>query len=231
MSAVLDEFGPIKAVIFDMDGLLLDTEGIYTEVTSIIAGRFGRTFDWNIKQNIIGRGAADLARYVVEALELPMTAEEFLVIREPLMRERFPAAQAMPGARELVRHLKDNRIPIAVGTSSSSQSFAQKTTLHRDWFALFDAIVTADDPQVGAAKPAPDIFLTAARRLGVAPQDCLVFEDSPFGVTAAKAAGMTAIAIPDAAMADEKYAHADGILRTLKAFNPRSFGLPAFAWT
>ena len=64
MSAALDEFGPIKAVIFDMDGLLLDTEGIYTEVTSIIAGRYGRTFDWRVKQNIIGRGAAYRARYV-----------------------------------------------------------------------------------------------------------------------------------------------------------------------
>src|SRR3546814_6685227 len=73
------------------------------------------------------------------------------------MRERFPHALAMPGAEELVRHLKAHDVPIAVGTSSSSQSFALKTTLHRDWFALFDFIVTADDPEVGAAKPAPDI--------------------------------------------------------------------------
>src|SRR5471032_279835 len=151
-------------------------------------------------------------------------------MRAPMLDERFPFAVAMPGAQALVQHLAAHNIPIAVGTSSSVHYFHAKTTHHRAWFELFDTIVTADDPEVGAAKPAPDIFLVAARRLGVDPKDCLVFEDSPFGVTAAKAAGMTAIAIPDAAMADEKYAHADGILRTLKAFKPGECGLPVLEW-
>ena len=217
---------PIKAVIFDMDGLLLDTEGIYTEVTQMIADRYGRTYDWGVKQHIIGRGALDLAEFLVKALELPITAQEFLAVREPLLKARFPMAQSMPGAEALVRHLKAHHIPIAVGTSSSAHSFEQKTTLHGEWFDLFDAIVTADDPEVGAAKPAPDIFLTAARRLDVAPEDCLVFEDSPFGVTAAKAANMTAIAVPDEAMADSKYHHADQIIRKLADFDLVAYGLP-----
>jgi Predicted phosphatase/phosphohexomutase len=149
MNAPRTAVGPIKAVIFDMDGLLLDTEGIYTEVTQIIAERYGRTYDWGIKQHIIGRGAQDLADYVVKALDLPITPAEFLEIREPLMSERFPKALGMPGAEALVRHLKAHNIPIAVGTSSSRNSFGHKTTLHREWFGLFDTIVTADDPEGG----------------------------------------------------------------------------------
>jgi HAD superfamily hydrolase (TIGR01509 family) len=229
MSEVHNPKGPIKAVIFDMDGLLLDTEGIYTEVTDTIAKRHGKAFGWEVKQHTIGRGATDFAEYVINALQLPMTADEFLTVRQPMLDDRFPRAQPMHGAEALVRHLAEHDIPIAVGTSSSIHYFHAKTTLHRAWFELFHHVVTADDPDVTAAKPAPDIFLVAARRLGVDPKDCLVFEDSPFGVTAAKTAGMFAVAVPDSHMPTEQYAHADLMLGSLAEFVPQDWGLPGYS--
>ncbi|MEQ7921813.1 HAD-IA family hydrolase [Xanthomonas sp. WHRI 1810A] len=229
MSDAQNAKGPIKAVIFDMDGLLLDTEGIYTEVTDTIAKRHGKTFGWDVKQHTIGRGATDFAQYVINALELPMTADEFLTVRQPMLDDRFPNAQPMHGAEALVRHLAEHNIPIAVGTSSSIHYFHAKTTLHRAWFELFHHVVTADDPDVTAAKPAPDIFLVAARRLGVDPKDCLVFEDSPFGVTAAKTAGMHAVAVPDSHMPVEQYTHADLMLGSLAEFVPQDWGLPGYS--
>ena len=229
MSEVQKPKGPVKAVIFDMDGLLLDTEGIYTEVTDIIAKWHGKTFDWAVKQHSIGRGSQDFAEYVISALELPMSPEEFLSVRQPMLDERFPHAEPMRGAEALVRHLAEHNIPIAVGTSSSLHYFHVKTSNHRAWFELFKDVVTADHAEVTAAKPAPDIFLAAARHLGVDPKDCLVFEDSPFGVTAAKTAGMYAVAVPDSHMPVEQYAHADLVLGSLTEFPLEDWGLPGFS--
>lgn len=227
MTTWQDDSRPVKAVIFDMDGLLLDTEGIYTEVTELITRRYGKAFDWAVKQNTIGRGARDFSAYIIDTLQLPISVDEFLEMRQPMLEERFPHSPAMPGAEALVRHLAAHGIPIAVGTSSSVHYFHAKIERHQAWFELFDTVVTADDPEVTAAKPAPDIFLVAASRLGVAPADCVVFEDSPFGVTAAKAAGMRAVAVPDSNMPRERYQHADLVLDALREAPLAQWGLPA----
>ncbi|MDX1605871.1 MAG: HAD-IA family hydrolase [Candidatus Competibacterales bacterium] len=216
----------ISHVIYDMDGLLLDTEPFYTEVTQTIAGRYGRVFDWSVKQHMIGRPALESARYLVQTLDLPLAPEQYLEERERLLRERFPAAEPLPGALELTRHLHAHGVPQAVATSSSTEFFELKTQRHGEWFGLFDQIVTGDDPAVQRGKPAPDIFLAAARRLNAEPAQCLVFEDAPSGLRAARAAGMAVVVVPDFNMDRTVYAEADEILDSLIGFRPEHWGLP-----
>ncbi|PWQ98001.1 HAD-IA family hydrolase [Leucothrix arctica] len=209
----------IQAVLFDMDGLLLETESIYTEVTQMIVGRYGKVFDWSVKSHMIGRDSYDAATYLVKALDLPFTPEHYLEERNDLLNERFAFAQPKPGARELIAVLSELKIPIAVATSSKDHQFKIKTSKHKEWFELFDAIVTSDHANVTRAKPAPDIFLTAAKALGCAPENCLVFEDAPSGIEAARAAGMSVIAVPDPAMSLEHFTNADEVISSLEKFD------------
>ena len=202
-------------VIFDMDGVLLDTEGIYTQATQLIVGRFGKTYDWSIKGNMIGRPAIDSARYLVDALSLPITPEAYLAEREVLFEDLMPTAQAMPGARALTSALGARGIPMGVATSSSRAMYDLKTTHHRPWFASFAAIVLGDDPRVWRGKPAPDIFLVAAESLAAAPSSCVVIEDAPVGVQAARAAGMRVVAVPDQGMDRARFGEADLVVASL----------------
>jgi pseudouridine-5'-monophosphatase len=212
-----------RALIYDLDGVLLDTEPFYTRVTQEIVAEFGKTFDWSIKSNMIGRPSLESARYLVEALDLPMTPEDYLSRRARRLAELFREAPATRGAERFTVEIADAGMPQAIATSSERELFELKSALHGPWFARFAAIVTGDDPRVRQGKPAPDIFLRAAEDLEVAPGDCVVFEDAPAGVEAALAAGMRVIAIPDPAMDRARYRDATRIVDSFESLDPRDF--------
>ncbi len=221
-------FKEITHVIYDMDGLLLDTEPLYTQVTEKIVARYGKTFDWSLKAQMIGKKSIDASRLLVKELELPMSAEVYLEECENKLKELFPLTQPLPGAWEITAHLNKHGIAQAVGTSSCHDMFLLKTANHREWFEMFDCVVTADTPDVEHGKPAPDIFLSACNKLGADPEKCLVFEDSPYGMEAALSANMSIVAVPDANMDKSIYRDSHQILDSLNDFKPELWGMPPF---
>jgi pseudouridine-5'-monophosphatase len=211
-------------VIFDLDGTLLDTERLYTEASQAVVARFGKVYDWSVKRLVIGGDPHAGAQRVVEHLALPITPEQYLEEREGLLRELCRQVQPMPGAAELVLQLAALAVPQAVGTSSQRELCELK--LAKQHFARhFSCIVCSDDAGIAAAKPAPDIFLAVAQRLQVQPAQCVVIEDTPNGVRAARAAGMDVIAVVDPNMRGERYDGALHVLDSLEQVSPALLGL------
>jgi len=218
----------ISCLIYDLDGLLLDTESIYTDVTQKIVGKFDKVFDWSIKKKIIGRRSTQAAKIIVESLNLPITPRDYLNLRKNDLIEQLKNSKPMPGAKEITTHFFQSGIKQAIATSSASPIYDAKKEKHKIWFSQFNLIVRGDDPELKEGKPAPDIFLITADRLGYKPKNCLVFEDAPAGVEAALAAGMNVVAVPDSHIEDHYYKNASQVITSLKKFDPEHWGLPKF---
>ena len=202
-----------------MDGVLLDTEKLYTRATQTVVARYGRTYDWSLKRDMMGRRAPEAAAILVERLALPISPDEYLRESWAILEELMPTAAAMPGARAATTVLGGAGLPQVVASSSPRHLFELKTTRHRAWFTEFATIVLGDDPRVQRGKPAPDIFQVAAAAVGALPAECLVIEDAPAGVAAARAAGMQVIAVPDPALDRAEFAAADLVLDSLTEFS------------
>jgi HAD superfamily hydrolase (TIGR01509 family) len=183
-----------RAVVFDLDGLMFNTEELYQDVGSEMLRRRGKTFDAELLDAMMGRPANAALQLMIDYHELTCTVSELVVetdeIFGTLLDERL---EQMPGLSDLLDALERARIPKAIATSSGSKFVARVL----DFFALaprFEFILTCDDIREG--KPHPEIYLLAAERLGCPPSQMLVLEDSQNGCRAAVGAGAIAVAVP-----------------------------------
>jgi HAD superfamily hydrolase (TIGR01509 family) len=197
----------LEAVLFDMDGVIVDSEPLWSEAEKQLLARRNLRYSASLKTAMMGRDARGAVGYLIEHYSLAESVGELIEERNQLIAELFmEQLKAIPGALELVRSVI--AAGIATGLVSSSPKPLVELALEKlGVTGLFDLILSGD--QVVRGKPAPDIYITAAEKLGVKTEHCLVIEDAPHGVAAAKGAGMrclaitTSVSVPELAMADK----------------------------
>jgi len=180
------------ACLFDLDGLLLDTEPLHSQAWQQAAEQFGLSLSGNQLLALRGRRRLDCAQQVCHwladgGLAVP-AVDTLLAVRQPIAEALLPFAPPMPGAPALIESCAQRGIPMALVTSSSRSAVALKEAPH-PWLAAIRLRIHGDDPELAAGKPEPDPYLLAARKLAVDPGHCWAFEDSPAGALAAGAAG------------------------------------------
>jgi len=183
------------AVIFDNDGLLLDTESVWTRAERDLFERRNLEFTAADKRELVGTSAAVAGGVLERRLGEPGLAEALIEeLNELVVAELEHGVEAMVGARELLHELKQRGTPIGL-VSNSPLRFVRRSLEIVGFHDRFDVVLSAHE--VAAPKPAPDPYLEACRRLGVEPgPEVVALEDSPTGVAAARAAGLTVIGIP-----------------------------------
>ena len=217
-----------SACLFDLDGLLLDTEPLHARAWHEAASQFGCPLSPAQLMALRGRRRLDCARqvqaWISERQGSGPSLEALLAVRQPIAEALLVQARPMDGARELVEHCTRARIPMALATSSAREAVALKARPH-PWLELIQVRVHGDDPQLRAGKPAPDVFLLAAERLGVAADgQCWAFEDSPAGAEAALGAGCRVLVVPPPQLG------AGELEQLFPGIEPPHRLLPSLAW-
>lgn len=186
---------PIEAALFDMDGLLLDTEALYIKAMQAAARRLDLDMPLTLCHAMVGVPGHEcnlmIQAFYGEGFSIEAFRGHFSTNIRALLDERIPVK---PGAVELLDYLEARGVPCAVATSAG-RATAEHHLARAGLLGRFQALATRND--VTHAKPEPDVYLEAARRLGVAPARCIAFEDSNVGLTAAHAAGTMAFFVPD----------------------------------
>ena len=186
----------IQAVLLDLDGLLIDSEPIYRSAWQSAAADLGYELSDDLYLTLIGLSDRDSAGVLIRAFGSEFPLAQFRGLWPARWRRQVETSgiPIKPGLGDLLRVIEDRRLPTAVATSSDAEQ-AGRSLQAAGLSQRFSCVVTGDQAPNG--KPAPDIFLEAARRLGFPPRHCLVLEDSEAGVLAAAAAGMPVLLIPD----------------------------------
>jgi HAD superfamily hydrolase (TIGR01509 family) len=209
----------IDAVVFDLDGVIVDSEQVWDEVREEYTREFGGTYTDSAARDMMGMSSLEWSRYMSESLGVPGTPAEINAAIVQRMLERYGEAPPLiPGAVEAVRRCAA-RWPLAVASSSNPELIE----VVLDAAGLHDVIRQAVSSQeVARGKPAPDVYLEAARRLDVDATRCAAVEDSHNGIRAAKAAGMRVIAVPNPHFppGDDSLRSADVTLRAIAELTP-----------
>lgn len=209
----------MRAVIFDLDGVLVDSEALQLAAWEQYVARFAQRLPRELLPRLFGRRLADAARIIVAELALPVSPERAAQERDELFLASLPGnVRSMPGAHDLIAALRARGIPLGLATSGH-QRYVHLVLAELGLDDAFSVLVTGDD--VARGKPAPDCYVLAAARLGAQPGSCVAIEDAPLGVAAARAAGLRCLAVPnDHTRHIDGFAAADAILPGLDAVLP-----------
>lgn len=196
-----------QAIIFDMDGLMVDSEPVARRGWEIVLASYGRELDQQTYERMVGRRLEESAAIVIETYDLLLSPERLAQIKEAEMKKLWASGlPVMPGLHQLVDYLDKRNIPWGVATSSR-RHYALDVLAQLRITNSCKAVAAGNEVKHG--KPAPDIYLLVAERLKVDPKQCLALEDSVPGGRAAVAAGMTLAAVPNGhtKAADFPFAH------------------------